>query len=843
MSTTGWVDPDSFEGALRDLSKRLARLERRPASMSTSDLLGPGLASYAVGIIDWNATEATLNGFYYTFPGSLNSPDEALSWTGQTIAKDDGTGMQQVWNTDGPVPIYWVRTYAPNVVPGGPPVYDDWKRFATGSGLIEGDMLDPDTFPGEMEPTDPPLDSPTPVTTKGPSAVIVHYEWTRGESVDLYVSLVDGAPIDGTTLHTVNFPEGGFVYTDAAGNPLPVDTDVFFALVAKNAAGEAVESAWVPGQAGGILPEYLHMLVGTLIAQRLETETLFGVLITGSELNITGAIHAYDNFLSIVAQTMTAYSAVFEDNLDLRGDNNVLRGTFTITSGVPDPKAPPEVAPYWPSVTTDMATDEVVETDKWYGLCPNHGVGGANQVGSCFVFGNIGGFRFHDLTTGDRNPFIFPNWTDFLPEGGCASDGTYYYILGRDISIGTNAWRVRKYNSDFTVLEATFNPGIGTPAARPCIGGRNVGGSTAGFVVVEPGTGLFGQNFHFEEFNATGVSIAAGDLIYDPGDIDLGGCARYESAPGTHRIAIAPEAGHDILGFDPAGGAPIGSATRPRASNNRVRGLYRDASRFRSMNRSGTIYTYSTYAGGDPGAVYAYVDGDGAGLGTAISGPSPVGTATIPRSAYIEVTTQAPPDQGGTDDPDRNYIYLGASVAATKFLSVTDGILAPGDLVAVFDVVPTSGDNPKVTSEFAGRATTTNGRIASAALDDDDDPMIDFLGTGEWRLDGPNMVDSGDLTPTGLWAGRVRFTRIGHQVFYEGHMDRDDNYGTTDVTIDGITIPTWARPPANKTAKPLPGYGTANQYRYSFNADGTMSVQRTGVITTFMTFDGHYFVA
>jgi hypothetical protein len=202
VSTTGWVDPADFEGALRDLSKRMVRLERRPASMSTTDLLGPGLASYAVGILDWNATEATLNGFYYTYPGSLGSPDPLLSWTGQTIAKDDGTGMQQVWNTDGAVPIYWVRTYAPNVVPGGPPVFDDWKRFATGSGLIEGDMLDPDTFPGEVVPVDPPTDSPTPVTTKGPSAVIVNYEWTRGESVDLYVSLVDGGPIDATTLHT-----------------------------------------------------------------------------------------------------------------------------------------------------------------------------------------------------------------------------------------------------------------------------------------------------------------------------------------------------------------------------------------------------------------------------------------------------------------------------------------------------------------------------------------------------------------------------------------------------------------------------------------------------------------
>lgn len=107
---------------LRQSEKRLGRQERRPSRTALPESLGAGLASQAVQVMDWNTVDTTTNGFYFSAPGSQNSPDSALSWTGQAIARSDGTGMQQVWNTDGAIPRHYVRMYAPDTPTPAVPV-------------------------------------------------------------------------------------------------------------------------------------------------------------------------------------------------------------------------------------------------------------------------------------------------------------------------------------------------------------------------------------------------------------------------------------------------------------------------------------------------------------------------------------------------------------------------------------------------------------------------------------------------------------------------------------------------------------------------------------------------
>lgn len=137
-----WGIPQTFQDHLQNTEKRLTRQERRPQAVVIGDLLGPGMSSRAVQILDWNSEEATFNGFFWSAAGSLNSPDAALEWTGQTIARDDGTGMQQVWNTDETTGTqYWVRTYVPVI--GGTYLFTDWKRFATPSGYVDDTVLEP----------------------------------------------------------------------------------------------------------------------------------------------------------------------------------------------------------------------------------------------------------------------------------------------------------------------------------------------------------------------------------------------------------------------------------------------------------------------------------------------------------------------------------------------------------------------------------------------------------------------------------------------------------------------------------------------------------------------------
>lgn len=113
--------PTSARDVLRDTQKRLGRQERRPTSRLADEAL-PGISAVAVQVMDWNSVDTSTNGFYHSLPGAQNSPDVTLSWTGQTIARDDGTGMQQVWNTDGAFPRYWVRTYGPQVPTPATPI-------------------------------------------------------------------------------------------------------------------------------------------------------------------------------------------------------------------------------------------------------------------------------------------------------------------------------------------------------------------------------------------------------------------------------------------------------------------------------------------------------------------------------------------------------------------------------------------------------------------------------------------------------------------------------------------------------------------------------------------------
>lgn len=834
--------PASGDAMIRDITRRLTALERRRSAMSALDLLGPGIASYAVEIIDWNTNDTTLNGFYHSAPGSLHSPDEDLSWTGQTIAKDDGTGMQQVWNTDGTVPVYYVRTYKANVVDGGAPVFDTWKKFATESGLIEGDMLDPDTFPGTMDPTNPPDDSPTPVTRRGPAAVIVDYEYTSGETVDLYVWVPPPVEEGGTYdtpptlgpehLHTEDFPVGGFVYTDPDGVTLPPEPyPVYVALWANNVVGPApAPSAWVSGVAGQIPPEFMELLVGELIAQRLEADTITGVLITGSELDIVDSIHAYPGFLDVIAQKLTAYEALFDDKVDMRGLDNFLRGTLTATSGVEDPPGEPTVQKHWPAFSTDADTTTGTLATQYVGLCDAPGaLATTHWLTTRHITGKTTGAGVVSIskTTGEVDSAYEAFTFQFYARGGVCSNGTYAFVLGYDIGIA--AWRVKKYD-DTGALVATYNPAIGNPDINPVIGR-----SGDGFAVLFEDDVLFSYAERIKEFSSTGTLVNDVSVPTTHNTArQYRGLYRVASSPltyhvvrqsGTTSIWTFKDDGADNLERDTAQDIEI-------ANNNTVKGMYHDGTRIRHLNQSGTVMTYSTYNGGTPGAVFTYVDGDPAGLGEAESGASNVGSATIPKAAWIKVISTPPPDNGEVDDPDRNYLYLGSNAAATKYRVAE---LDPGELSDYFETIPVSGDVPPSPSEFDGRATATVAELRSY------DGGWFFKGDNDWQITGPNVMDSGWLTPTGAWTGRVRYTRIGQQVFATGYVARASGNNSSLTAIGGVTIPTWARPASQSFVCSGIFFSSGGKYRFRADTNGDFNVQQSAADTEFQIISGSWF--
>jgi hypothetical protein len=84
------------EEHFRQTEKRLAHEERRPQIRTAADLLGPGIAPFAVQIDHWRAPDATFNGTFWTAPGDTGAPDTTHWWLGQTEATNDGFGTQQV---------------------------------------------------------------------------------------------------------------------------------------------------------------------------------------------------------------------------------------------------------------------------------------------------------------------------------------------------------------------------------------------------------------------------------------------------------------------------------------------------------------------------------------------------------------------------------------------------------------------------------------------------------------------------------------------------------------------------------------------------------------------------
>jgi len=94
--SNNWPIVTDADGYLRGQEKRLLRQERRPMVKQASDILGPGIAPYAVQISHWNTDEATFNGVFWTEPGDTGAPDLTHWWIGQTEASSDGFGIQQV---------------------------------------------------------------------------------------------------------------------------------------------------------------------------------------------------------------------------------------------------------------------------------------------------------------------------------------------------------------------------------------------------------------------------------------------------------------------------------------------------------------------------------------------------------------------------------------------------------------------------------------------------------------------------------------------------------------------------------------------------------------------------
>lgn len=87
---------NGFEDWMRNIERRLLNQERRVQITTAADLLGPGVGPNATEVSDWNNDVIDFNGFFFSQPGALNSPDTDHWWMGYSLADPDGVGFQRI---------------------------------------------------------------------------------------------------------------------------------------------------------------------------------------------------------------------------------------------------------------------------------------------------------------------------------------------------------------------------------------------------------------------------------------------------------------------------------------------------------------------------------------------------------------------------------------------------------------------------------------------------------------------------------------------------------------------------------------------------------------------------
>jgi microcystin-dependent protein len=456
------------EDYFRSVEKRLTRLERRPVVQDAADLLGPGIASQAVQIMDWSSSDAVFNGYFHTEVGGINSPDSALTWTGQVIAKDDGTGMQQVWNTDGPETLYYMRTYAPDSSDPSQVIFTEWKRFATASGLIGVDEIDPEYTNNlpvpDLTDGEPPGTAPTVQPIGGIGSMF--FRWDEVPNADpvtyrLHVAadrtpLLDGsdevASGVGLTMASVReMADGtaivgdGTVVYHAVVTVEDADTDPADPPVA------SVEVTGTPAQVTGadiavnaITSDLL--ITNDAVVGALEGETITGVTITAPNIQTaTGS----DQGIHLDSAGLRAYGPSGLEFFNVKPSEGVVittgRGTFD-------------------TLTVNVKSE----------------LGGSTEVKSGSAL---------QLTSGTTAPSSAPivgetyDTTQFTDDGkwanryGWSTDGTYWYTA-RDSGSGAI---VEKWNTDGT-LNSSGTSVYGSWFPR----GSVVSGTTLWLLLTEP---------------------------------------------------------------------------------------------------------------------------------------------------------------------------------------------------------------------------------------------------------------------------------------------------------------------------------------------------------------------
>lgn len=128
-----WLIPTNAEEFFSHQNRRIGQEERRPQVRRASDILGPGIAPFAVPVDDMDGDTAAFNGFWIVQPGAANTPDSTKWWVGQTIADQFNGGVQTLSTfqaADAVGGMHRLMTRSFSIAPDSPArFYSNWQQI------------------------------------------------------------------------------------------------------------------------------------------------------------------------------------------------------------------------------------------------------------------------------------------------------------------------------------------------------------------------------------------------------------------------------------------------------------------------------------------------------------------------------------------------------------------------------------------------------------------------------------------------------------------------------------------------------------------------------------------
>lgn len=134
----GWPIAATPVDILADMSRQVDELTRRTRPGRPGVILGPGLSPKSLRIVDWNGSETTFNGFYYSDEGALNSPDDTKRWIGTVRLDEALSGVMDLveFGADGlEVGQRWTRQFTANA--SGIRIFGPWRKLYPRARTVE----------------------------------------------------------------------------------------------------------------------------------------------------------------------------------------------------------------------------------------------------------------------------------------------------------------------------------------------------------------------------------------------------------------------------------------------------------------------------------------------------------------------------------------------------------------------------------------------------------------------------------------------------------------------------------------------------------------------------------